>query len=833
MSADLELPLTEGGWVVWPWAVVRGAGLPADRVLPLGAPECARLADEALAAARALDAALDEALADLGRRAAGEATDERRRLWQVRRLLERRRFEDERVRGELDGRADALSMAAAALGRAHVRLRAALDVELARIEDYLTDTTREPLFAEAVIWQNREVARSLRQGTGGAGADSKTRRKRRHLITSYLQRYCVKNDTIGFFGPAGWAEIDPSAAETRARPGPGLLARREVFFEDWSMAALAEVLGRDPDLHLYMAPRRAATVDVDLEQNRLLSSFHPPVEITRMEAQVLAACDGQRSALEIVGGVGDGHRAAVVSILTQLRERGAIRWAFEVGGDARPERSLRRQLERIDDPALRRRALAPLDQLEAARAAAAEAAGDPERLDRSLAQLECTFRELTGRASSRLPGRTYAGRTLLYEECRRDLAMTVGRDLLSALAPPLELLLLGARWFSYRAARAFRTAFRQAHDRIAAAGREVDVFRFAMAIQPLVFADRSRPHPVIGELADELVRRWGELLGPLGQESIQLHSAGLRERAATLFQAPHPGWAGARHLCPDIMIAGRDVDCDPMLVLAEFHPFVHTFTGAWAMAHHPDPAAAAARLEADLPGPRVVPIPPRPGLLGDIVFPQRVWPALHTPATYRLEVLPASYDGPRRVGAAQFVVEPDCESLLVRSRDQRLRFDVIDFFSHLIATPCTDAFRRLMPRLRHTPRVTIDRLVVSRETWHLSAAELSGLETGDEVARMLAARRLTDALRLPRFVFARVPHEEKPIYVDWTSPPLLRLLARHMRGMPVERASEPLVTVSEMLPTHEQLWLRDAEGRRYTGELRLAVVDPSLPGGAA
>jgi hypothetical protein len=832
VSGERELPLSTSRWTVWPWAVVRGAGLPADRILPLGAPACAQLADDVLAAERALDEARGAALSELGRRAAGQAAGERRRVWQIRRLLDRRRFGDERVRHELGARADALATAAAALDRASAQLRAAVAAELPRIASYLAATAREPLFAEAVIWQNRKAAEEVLRHVDEDGPANQSARTRQQTIVSYLQRYCVKNDTIGFFGPVAWAEIDPSAERTRLRAGPRLLARREIYFEDWGIAALAEVLSRDPELAPFMAPRRAGTTDVDIDRSLLLSSFHPPVELTRVEAQVLAACDGPRTASELATGAGLDP-APVLEILARLRDRGAIRWAFEVGGDPHPERSLRRQLERITEPALRRRALAPLDKLEAARAQAAAAAGDPEQLDRALAALEVTFRELTGRASSRLPGRTYAARTLVYEECRRDLDVTVGRDLLAELAPPLELLLFSARWFSYQAARAFRTAFRAAHGELAASHREVDGFRFSMAIQPLVFADRSKPHPVIGELTSELVRRWGELLGRLGDQPVQLRSVALRDRALRLFAAPHAGWPGARHLCPDIMLASRELGADAMLVLAEFHPFVHSFIGAWAMAHHPDPAGAAAHLAADLPGVRAVPIPPRPGLLGNIVFPQRVAPGVTTPSTRRIEILPAWYDGPDRMGAAQFVVEPDGDSLVVRTRDGRLRFDVIEFFSHLVATPCTEAFRRLVPGARHTPRIIIDRLVMNRETWRLTAAELAELDTGDEAQRLLAARRLAGSLRLPRFVFVRVPHEEKPIYVDWTSPPLLRLLARQVKGISVERSAEPLVSVSEMLPTHEQLWLRDAEGRRYTGELRLAIVDPAAPGGGS
>jgi hypothetical protein len=39
--------------------------------------------------------------------------------------------------------------------------------------------------------------------------------------------------------------------------------------------------------------------------------------------------------------------------------------------------------------------------------------------------------------------------------------------------------------------------------------------------------------------------------------------------------------------------------------------------------------------------------------------------------------------------------------------------------------------------------------------------------------------------------------------------------------------ADALITLSEMLPAQEDLWLLDAEGRRYTSELRMVVLDLS------
>jgi hypothetical protein len=44
------------------------------------------------------------------------------------------------------------------------------------------------------------------------------------------------------------------------------------------------------------------------------------------------------------------------------------------------------------------------------------------------------------------------------------------------------------------------------------------------------------------------------------------------------------------------------------------------------------------------------------------------------------------------------------------------------------------------------------------------------------------------------------------------------------RTLASDRANEP-ITVTEMLPQPDELWLRDHEGQRYTSELRIVAHD--------
>ncbi len=68
----------------------------------------------------------------------------------------------------------------------------------------------DPGFREALTWQNPGLAQFLRDHDAGPDAARRSKQRQRELvIANYLQRYCLKNDTIGFFGPVGWATAGP------------------------------------------------------------------------------------------------------------------------------------------------------------------------------------------------------------------------------------------------------------------------------------------------------------------------------------------------------------------------------------------------------------------------------------------------------------------------------------------------------------------------------------------------------------------------------------------------------------------------------------------------
>ena len=162
--------------------------------------------------------------------------------------------------------------------------------------------------------------------------------------------------------------------------------------------------------------------------------------------------------------------------------------------------------------------------------------------------------------------------------------------------------------------------------------------------------------------------------------------------------------------------------------------------------------------------------------------------------------------------------------LRVRRRDGTYERGLLEVIGDLIGTVSTNHFD-LAPPGAHAPRVTIDDLVVSRETWRLPATEPAFADTTDESARYLQARAWAVRHGMPRHVFLRFAGEKKPIYADLTSLASIDLICRSLRRSRRTVGPEATVNVVEMLPTPDQAWLTDAQGQHYTAELRMVAVD--------
>jgi hypothetical protein len=764
-------------WRLWPGFALRGAGFPARGVLDLAPDGLAPAADKL---ARDLD----------------------------------------QVRG---GRAGDPPGAAALTGPDWDAFTARFDAAAVDTAQRLQGIARQPAFQAALAWQNRPVLDSAVTpflAWHPEKARTSHHRGREVLVAQYWQRFCVKNDSIGFFGPVGWGQWDLSGHGVTVDPGHGLVRATNLYFSSWAVDTVAKTLA--DELRPWVAPRRVPFVR--LADGAVTVPGRPSVPAAPDQLAVLLRCDGVRTARELQAELTD---LDVPAVLADLVARRWIGWRLEVPASTWPERELRAVLDRVDDPGIRGRGLDRLDVLDRARDRIGRAGDDVVALTAAMSALERDFTALTDTDAVRDKGRTTAPcRSVLYSDCVRSATATVGADLHAALAP-LDLLLTSARWLTGSLADQVLAKAREVYRSLAAAG-PVDLAAFWFACLPVLHGDGAT---IATALEREFQRRWAEILTPPpGATRVQRAADAIRDQVHAAFADAPAGWTAARYAGPDVLIAADDAEAvargEFELVLGELHLAANTTSFSLFVHQHPAPADLLAELDRDHPGPRLLPMLAKEHKAR---LSTRIRQALIRDEDYYVGLLDHTIDParPRAVLSADVTVREQAGELVVELPDGAV-FPVLDVFAHVLTTMSMDLFRPL-PEEGHTPRVTVDRLVVARETWRPPVADLAFVRGRTEAARFVLAQRWRSAHELPRFVFVVSPAEPRPFYVDFASPVYVEILTRAARRLTRQDPAAHL-TITEMLPTPEQTWLTDDAGERYSAELRFVAVqdDPQV-----
>ncbi|GAA4727258.1 lantibiotic dehydratase [Phytohabitans rumicis] len=764
----LRLPLGPARWLVWRDFCLRGAGFPLSGLAALAEPECARLAD----------------LADVD---AGAAA----------------------------------------------RFRAGWDAALERIAGEMLRIVDDGGVRQALVWQNPgfldAVVDRLREAGGEPRVRDKSRKRREVKLAKYLQRYHAKNETIGFFGPSAWGVFDAGERGIRLRPGPGLVRDRVVVLEDWAVQALARTFADDLGLCRHLPPVLA--LDVRLHGRAVLRAGSPTVVLPPGLAEIAACCDGSRTPRAIAAEMrwrDPTRRPAVEDVcrdLRQLTDLGIVTWGFDVPVSPYAAAALREQVNRLPDDPGRRRALAVLDDFERACADVPPSTADAGVLRKKLEDIDATFHAVTATAAYRQAGSAAKGRRTVVEDCERDTDIVIGTDLLSDIGPAMTLVLDSARWLVRHLGDAYATVLDDLLGGYAGAVETPLAEVVSRLIPALEHAHAERP--ALAEFQD----RWHGVLGYRATDvRVDRTAEQLADPVARAFPAAGPPpWHSAGYHSPDLMVA-EDADGGRLAVLGEMHLSQLSFTALSFTGFHPGTGRlVAAADEHTHPHPWHVPLYPRglPNLS-----------TLHYP-TPELQSERFSYlSFGRRRGARPaprhrtlaidgLVVRPSAGGpVVLRAGGAGPGTPLMEVVGEFLAQRVVNCFRPVS-ELPHTPRITVDRLVLSRETWRPELTSIPAGRGHDEAAAFVAIRRWARRLGLPRHVFWRIPGEPKPLYLDLDSPILVGLFATTVRrpGGAAVRA-----TISEMLPAPDQLWLRDAEGRRYTSELRLAAVEASAAG---
>jgi Lantibiotic dehydratase, N terminus len=764
-EAEHRFRLGETPWSIWRIALLRSTGFPVAGLDRLAGTRCAAVADEHLAGragAEAFQAALAETLA---------ASSE-----EVNRIAA-----DERLR-------------------------------------------------EAVTWQNPAAVTLLDslQRSGPPAPRNKKRRYREHQLARLWQRYCAKSETIGFFGPGLWIAIDEHEPDLRAVPGPDVLARRQVFLEPWALTTYAATLAEDPEIRRWLPV--APVAHFVLEGACLRRPGLPPQTLSEDQAALVARADGRRPAARIVADLaaapGALDEAGWYAVLDDLVRRKLVTWGPNLPVGPHTGELLAERIAAIGDEGARGRAAGGLARLERARDAVGAAAGDPAALACALEALDAEFVALTGREPRRRAGKTYAGRGLCYEDTARGLEVVVGRRLVDDITPALTVALRASRWVTSEVARVYEDALGELFDRLRGGAAQVclsDLWDPALAT---FWGPRRKP---IDGVLDDLAAAWRRLfdlpsLAP-GSRRLDVASAALAPLVDEVFAAERPGWSLARIHSPDVHVCAGSAEAvnrgEYLVVLGETHIAYSTLTDRWCTWSLPDPKRNLETAIEDYGQRRLVPLLP-------VVFSRdagRVVQIEDAASDVHLGYARAAWvEAERLVPIASVPVRREGGRVVGVMRDGEA-VPLIEFFAAFLSMLAVNALREVSDA-PHTPRVTIDRVVLFRETWRLTVADLGELMAlGGEAEQYLAARRLVARLGLPDRCFVKIATETKPVYVDFTSPLYITSLSTMLRAAREAKGGEAEVRITEMLPTPDQTWVPDAEGGRYFGEIRLHLVD--------
>lgn len=697
---------------------------------------------------------------------------------------------------------------------------AALAEELHASRLALRDMLSDERVQEAIFLSSAEFFKNLAQHVAKPLEARKSRsRQKEKTAAKYLQRFCAKNETISFYGPLVWGRIDASSPLGLSfEPGEGpLISARRVSFEHWAIHRLAKIIGMDPDVSPGLAPRLSPSCHV--EGATLYYPVARRVDLDARRLAVIERCDGETSWVDVIAGLsGDPAFAepgpSPQEVADELLERRILMREMLVPTVlANPERALLARVAALNEPARARwepRIRLLCEQVERFASAAL-----PARIQ-MFAELGRQFKELTGDAPSRREGEMYAARTLLYEDCERNVrGLVLGQPLarrLQSVSPLLEI----ARWVTLELPRRYQGRFADVFRRLSGGLHTVDFVQFVRETQWL--ADDSQ---IEREMREEIEAAWRDVLEPRwsdGAESIDITAEDCEAVLARL--DPDGGGVGqeeilgADFLSPDFLFAASEDELrtgECLVVMGELHKAVFLAAQPVALPFCPAIDELFACVQRAVPGP----------VLSIVDAPQGYqrsdfnWPDLPGFHEILTEGATSRFPAERVVPVGALEVTQENGNLYVVSRHGTLRTWLFSVLSGFL-------YRKLLGvdplelSGQYTPRIMMDRIVVRRRRWQVTTETLAACRAQPDSATFLgAARRFQQQHGMPDRIFVKSPNEPKPIYIDFQSFILVELLFK--------LASEaPTLSISEMLPGPEQLWLRDAQGAYFTSESRMS-----------
>lgn len=661
-----------------------------------------------------------------------------------------------------------------------------------------------------------------------------------HTLVMYLQRFCSKNETSSNFGPFSPGHVQTIGPSVNWNEDRRL--EHKVFLSHWAAEALALQMSADPLLFSAIKPRQnPGTVlkGMSLQTMEIASrspwSLHlgPRLSISTEERDLFLACDGSHNVAEIISRFTEEGTVAseiIIQRLRHLQQMGVLFLKFEVPvGSLLPLADLRMLLSpattrsqywfdiiEMFENGLQRFSVADLNQ----------------RLH-IFSDLKTRFSQIAGISAERGHGRFYSDRAILFEECLRDLDhLTLSGQVLTTIQHELgvflDFQLLPARyrftaeqtvvadWFHQTFGPTVRVPLTEYLERFSLENEVIqsglqhinaELERLSQDIDRTFLAEEDETHERTIDLQDieQFIDHYAYAVPTLCNPDLLIIAETQQALNAGSFRLLVGDCHALRELVSQSCVGPMMTKQMPTLsmdVSTQYQQLLETDEFIADVIHSHNEKTAI-RLSLDCIDIEFFGRSPKPR--------NRVLPFTHLyveAANGKLRL--SSQDAAGSSHYLRLTTPPTGGASI--SNDPLAIFG-FPRFSTGLALPGIGQ--------THLPRISSGRMILQREIWRMPIqdllADLPPLHGHKEIFYQLThVRAIQKQLGIPRYTFAKISGERKPLFVDFDAPLLVQQLLR------LARQHQGMVEFSEMLPGPHDLWLEQPAGK-ISCELRLAL----------
>lgn len=692
------------------------------------------------------------------------------------------------------------------------------DLQLARLK--LLNVIKREKYREAVMLCSRDAIDGLERLLTREHVELSFSCDQRYLLSTalrYLQRFCTKNEIISFFGPTSLAYLEPEMNRNIEIGGDvGTITKRRVYFAWWAAELLRQsTLGLDNECRMaYARDGRVLMKDhCCLFDNYGIVHCY---ELSPREADLLA--NGAHN-------IGDRQNQPTKE-LRRLLDLGLIRPIH--GIPVRVMRPLAYLIERVYEILPKESIqLSHLEQL-CELMNVLESSGYADRR-RILREIDRTFERLTGRTAYRKASSVFGDRRVLHEDCECGGRILLGGKLVETIQKDIGRTLELFYLFEHTKQNIRRLAHYAWFTRKFGLNKAVSLMEAEDAlrkddIQTEIWQDHSTNQAV--QRYANLRAKFLSLLGPAikaintGTECVRLPETTID---AFLSQERTDTDLGA-YTTVDIQISAKSEDNinegDFLLIFGETHGTLGLrmcFSDLYDESNKIQKLLAN-NLESVAPGFDLAEILIAGGTGANKL--SRLLPLRFQEVEYDSSSL---RHGEHVIRYADLMIIAKDKALRMFDKATRRNILIYDSYLfkgdfHLIRSwgsifslneqpSFSDIRAPSADRITRYPRIVIGRTVVYRREWIIPVTDYPHRRKPFTAKVFFDLKKMCIEWNVPRHFMLRVEGWRKPLYVDTENILTLEMLHQVLGKDPLQ------LRVTEMLPSPDELWLRDEDGR--------------------